>query len=152
MISFFGGKSNHIDHTFSVSTWTFIHAFCAKLAASFFVNQKENSDVGSIPIRYQNPDTSSTISWSVPEAWPAKWHYALHSSSFLSLLCKVRPSTSVRIMMLLKMYQSMVVVLKMYHKGNDGSPVHGLAKRRPEMGAQGFTGDSFNGESWDKQN
>ena len=45
----------------------------------------------------------------------------------------------------------MVVVLKMYHKGNDGSPVHGLAKRRPEMGAQGFTGDSFNGESWDKQ-
>ena len=40
----------------------------------------------------------------------------------------------------------------MYHKGNDGSPVHGLAKRRPEMGAQGFTGDSFNGESWDKQN
>ena len=101
---FFGGKSNHIDHTFSVSTWTFIHAFCAKLAASFFVNQKENSDVGSIPIRYQNPDTSSTISWSVPEAWPAKWHYALHSSSFLSLLCKVRPSTSVRIMMLLKMY------------------------------------------------
>ena len=57
MISFFGGKSNHIDHTFSVSTWTFIHAFCAKLAASFFVNQKENSDV-----RYQNPDTSSTIS------------------------------------------------------------------------------------------
>ena len=46
----------------------------------------------------------------------------------------------------------MVVVLKMYHKGNDGSPVHGLAKRRPEMGAQGFTGDSFNGESWDKQN
>ena len=40
---FFGGKSNHIDHTFSVSTWTFIHAFCAKLAVSFFVNQKENS-------------------------------------------------------------------------------------------------------------
>ena len=31
--------------------------------------------------------------------------------------------------------------------GSDGSPaVHGLAKRRPEMGAQGFTGDSFNGE------
>jgi len=27
----------------------------------------------------------------------------------------------------------------------EGSPVHGLAKRRPEMGAQGFTGDSFNG-------
>ena len=62
MILFFGGQSNHIDHTFSVSTWTFIHAFCAKLAASFFVNQKENSDVGTIPVRYQNPDTSSTIS------------------------------------------------------------------------------------------
>merc|ERR1711990_607209 len=29
--------------------------------------------------------------------------------------------------------------------GSDGSPVHGVAKRRPEMGAQGFTGDSFNG-------
>ena len=33
----------------------------------------------------------------------------------------------------------------MIWEGGEGSPVHGLAKRRPEMGAQGFTGDSFNG-------